>query len=237
MNEIRENKMGTMPVNRLLLTMAFPMVISMLVQALYNIVDSLYVARIDPVHQYEFTAISLAFAAQCLLIAVATGTGVGINALLSRSLGEKDYDKVNRIAANGAFLYAISYVVFLILGLFCMRPYMSLMTHIPQVIDRGAEYLSICFIFSFGLFGQIYVERLLISTGKTQLSMLTQLVGLSSISFSTRCSFSDSTWALPVRPSLRYWARSRPWDLAYALISRKITRSSLPFAASAPTDA
>ncbi len=172
----RENKMGTMPVNKLLLTMALPMVISMLVQALYNIVDSLYVARISP-EQNELTAISLAFAAQNLMIAVATGTGVGINALLSKALGEKDHKTANKVAANGVFLALCSYVVFLVLGFTIMEPYMKLMTDNRAVIDAGIEYLSICYILSFGIFGEVVMERLMISTGKTHLAMITQGVG------------------------------------------------------------
>ncbi len=172
----RENKMGTMPINKLLLTMAVPMVISMLVQALYNIIDSLYVARISP-EQNELTAIALAFAAQNFMIAVATGTGVGINALLSKALGEKDHKTANKVAANGVFLALCSYIVFLILGFTLMEPYMKLMTGNQAVISAGVEYLSICYIFSFGLFGEIVMERLMISTGKTQLAMITQGVG------------------------------------------------------------
>ncbi len=171
-----ENKMGTMPVNRLLLTMALPMVASMLVQALYNIVDSLYVARISETNA-ELQAISLAFAAQNFMIAVATGTGVGINALLSKSLGEKDHPTANKVAANGVFLAICSYIVFLILGFTCMPMYMSWMTGDQTVIDLGVEYLSICYIFSFGIFGEIVMERLMISTGKTQLAMITQGIG------------------------------------------------------------
>ena len=172
----RENKMGTMPVNKLLLSMALPMVISMVIQALYNVVDSLYVAGISP-EQNEFTAISLAFAAQNFLIAVATGTGVGINALLSKSLGEKNFKEANKIAANGVFLALCSYVVFLVLGLTLMKTYMSWMTNDPEVIKFGVEYLSICYIFSFGIFGEIVMERLMISTGRTTLSMITQATG------------------------------------------------------------
>ncbi len=171
-----ENKMGTMPVNKLLLSMALPMVASMLVQALYNIVDSLYVARISET-QEELTAISLAFAAQNFMIAVASGTGVGINALLSKSLGEKDSVTANKIASNGVFLALCSYLVFLVLGFTCMPMYMSWMTNNQLVIDLGVEYLSICYIFSFGVFGQIAMERLMISTGRTQLAMVTQGVG------------------------------------------------------------
>ncbi len=172
----RENKMGVMPVNRLLLSMALPMVASMLVQALYNIVDSLYVARISET-QNELTAISLAFAAQNFMIAVASGTGVGINALLSKSLGEKDHKTANKIAANGVFLALCSYIVFLVLGFTCMETYMRWMTGVPEVIGFGVDYLSVCYIWSFGIFGQIVMERLMISTGKTHLAMITQGVG------------------------------------------------------------
>ena len=173
----RENKMGTMPVNRLLISMALPMVVSMLIQALYNIVDSLYVARISADSSYELTAISLAFAAQNLMIAVASGTGVGINALLSKSLGEKNFERANKIAVNGVFLAACSYVVFFILGLTCIRTYMGWMTDNETVIELGVQYLTICFLLSFGVFGQIVMERLAISTGKTHLAMITQGFG------------------------------------------------------------
>ena len=172
-----ENKMGTMPVNKLLISMALPMVASMLVQALYNIVDSLYVARISADTSYELTAISLAFAAQNFMIAVATGTGVGINALLSKSLGEKNYERANKVATNGIFLSVLSYILFLILGFTCMETYMGWMTDEAHIISLGVEYLSICFIFSFGIFGQVIMERLMISTGKTHLAMITQGIG------------------------------------------------------------
>ncbi len=172
----RENKMGTMPINKLLLTMALPMVISMLVQALYNIVDSLYVARISDTN-VELQAIALAFAAQNLMIAVATGTGVGINALLSKALGEKNHKTANKVAANGVFLALCSYILFLVLGFTVMEPYMKLMTGVESVINAGVDYLSVCFIFSFGLFGEVVMERLMISTGKTHLAMITQGVG------------------------------------------------------------
>jgi putative MATE family efflux protein len=152
------------------------MVASMLVQALYNIVDSLFVARISET-QNELTAISLAFAAQNFIIAVATGTGVGINALLSKSLGERDHERANKIAANGVFLALCSYVVFLVLGLTCVREYMGWMTSNEAVIGLGEDYLSVCYIWSFGVFGQIVMERLMISTGKTGLAMVTQGIG------------------------------------------------------------
>lgn len=174
--ETGENKMGSMPVNKLLISMAIPMVASMLVQALYNIVDSLFVARISET-QNELTAISLAFAAQNFMIAVASGTGVGINALLSKSLGEGDKKGANKIATNGVFLAICSYILFLVLGFTCMKMYMGWMTDVPSVIDFGVDYLSVCYIFSFGLFGQIVMERLMISTGKTHLAMITQGIG------------------------------------------------------------
>ena len=137
-NPPRENKMGVMPINKLLLTMALPMVASMIVQALYNIVDSLYVARISAT-QNELTAISLAFAAQNFMIAVASGTGVGINALLSKSLGEKDHKTANKIAANGVFLAVCSYIVFLVIGFTCMDMYMRWMTDVEAVIGFGVD--------------------------------------------------------------------------------------------------
>ena len=171
-----ENKMGTMPINKLLLSMALPMMASMLVQALYNIVDSLYVARISDTPD-ELNAISLAFAAQNFMIAVAAGTGVGINALLSKSLGERDHARANKIAANGVFLAFCSYLVFLLMGFTCMETYMGWMTQDAKVISLGVDYLSICFIFSFGIFCQVVMERLMISTGKTQLAMITQGIG------------------------------------------------------------
>ena len=171
-----ENKMGVMPPNKLLISMAVPMVISMVIQALYNIVDSLYVAGISE-SQNEFTAISLAFAAQTFMISVATGTGVGINALLSKSLGEKNQKLADKIAANGVFLAICSYVVFFILGLTCIETYMGWMTHDADVIEFGRQYLSICYLCSFGLFGQIVMERLMISTGRTKLAMATQCIG------------------------------------------------------------
>ncbi len=173
---VGENKMGVMPVNKLLVSMAAPIVVSMVIQALYNIVDSLYVAKISET-QFEFTAISLALAAQNFMIAVATGTGTGINALLSKSLGEGDTKKANKIAANGVFLALCSYIFFAILGFFCVDPYMRLMTDNETVIGFGKQYLSICMITSFGLFGEIVMERLMTSTGRTMLTMITQAVG------------------------------------------------------------
>ena len=170
----KENKMGTMSVNKLLLSMSVPMMISMLVQALYNIVDSMFVAQIS---ENALTAVSLAFPAQNLMIAVATGTGVGINALLSRSLGEKNYERVNKTAGNAVFLALCSFIVFAVLGGLLSRQFFLLQTDITEIVDYGTEYFQICSVFSFGLFGQITFERLLQSTGKTIYTMITQGIG------------------------------------------------------------
>ena len=169
-----ENKMGVMPVNKLLLSMSVPMMISMLVQALYNIVDSIFVAQIS---ENAFTALSLAFPAQTLMIAVATGTGVGINALLSKSLGEKNFERANKTARNGIFLAICGFVVFAILGIFLSRQFFLWQTDVMEIVDYGTQYLSICCICSFGLFIEITMEKLLQSTGRTVLSMTTQMIG------------------------------------------------------------
>ena len=171
-----ENKMGTMPIGKLLFNMSLPMMISMLMQALYNIVDSIFVSKLS---ENALTAVSLAFPLQMLLIAVATGTGVGMNALLSKALGERRSDEVNRIASNAAFLYFVSYIVICILGFTIVKPfYMSQMGHADvEIMEMGIDYLSTVMIFSFGLLSQIYFERLLTSTGKTIFSMTSQLCG------------------------------------------------------------
>ena len=152
-----ENKMGTMPVGKLVFNMSLPMMVSMLVQALYNIVDSIFVAKLS---ENALTAVSLAFPLQTLLIAVATGTGVGMNALLSKSLGEHNFKKANKIADNTAFIYAISYIVFLILGFTIVRPfYASQIGNADvEIMELGIDYLSTVMIFSFGLFTQIFFE-------------------------------------------------------------------------------
>ena len=171
-----ENKMGTMPVGKLLFNMSLPMMISMLVQALYNIVDSIFVAKLS---ENALTAVSLAFPLQTLLIAVATGTGVGMNALLSKSLGEHDFKKANKIADNGIFLYVLSYIVFLILGFTVVKPFYAsqIGSADVEIMELGIDYLSTVMILSFGLFGQIFFERLLTSTGRTIFSMTSQLCG------------------------------------------------------------
>ena len=165
-----------MPVGKLVFNMSLPMMVSMLVQALYNIVDSIFVAKLS---ENALTAVSLAFPLQTLLIAVATGTGVGMNALLSKSLGEHNFKKANKIADNAAFIYAISYIVFLILGFTIVRPfYASQIGNADvEIMELGIDYLSTVMIFSFGLFTQIFFERLLTSTGRTIFSMTSQLCG------------------------------------------------------------
>ncbi len=171
-----ENKMGVMPVNQLLLNMSLPMMVSMLVQALYNIVDSIFVARIS---EDALTAVSLAFPIQTLLIAVGAGTGVGINALLSKSLGEKNYETANQTAMNGIFLAVLSFILFVAVGLFAVKPfYLSQVKSTDsEIYTMGISYLSIVCICSFGIYGQLIFEKLLQSTGMTFYSMLSQLAG------------------------------------------------------------
>lgn len=172
--ERKANKMGTMPVNKLLVSMSLPMMVSMLVQALYNIVDSIFVSRID---ENALTAVSMAFPIQSLMIAIGVGTGVGVNALLSRSLGEKDYGKVDRTAVNGVFLSAVSYVLFLVVGILAVTPFYLSQTKDAQIIAYGKQYLTIICCCSFGMYTQFIFERLLQSTGKTIFTMVTQGTG------------------------------------------------------------
>lgn len=174
MQNTKENKMGTMPENKLILSMSVPIMISMLIQALYNIVDSMYVAQIS---ESALTAVSLAFPYQNLMIAVGTGTGVGVNALLSRSLGEKDFKLANRTANNSLFLAVAISALFVILGIVFARPFIALQTNNKEILEQGTSYLMIVSIVSVGLFGQICTERLLQATGKTIYSMITQGLG------------------------------------------------------------
>ena len=170
----QENKMGVMPIPKLLITMSLPMIISMLVQALYNIVDSMFVAQLN---EDALTAVSLAFPVQNLMIAVAAGTGVGINALLSKSLGEKKYETANKIAQNGLLLAIISSLVFALIGIFGSRAFFTIQTDNAQIVEYGTEYMSVISIVSIGIFLQITFERLLQSTGKTIFNMITQGLG------------------------------------------------------------
>ncbi len=171
---MEENKMGVMPVNKLLISMALPMMISMLVQALYNIVDSMFVAQIS---ENALTAVSLAFPAQNLMIAVGTGTGVGINALVSRSLGEKNGERANLIANNGLVLYVLSGIVFALFGIFGSRMFFRAQTADPEIVELGTQYLRICCLLSTAMFMQFGFERILQATGRTFFTMLTQGLG------------------------------------------------------------
>ena len=172
----KENKMGVMPEGKLLLNMSLPMMVSMLVQAMYNIVDSIFVAKIS---EDALTAVSLAFPLQSLMIAVGAGTGVGVNALISRGLGEKKRDRVDAVAANGIFIYALSYLVIAVLGFTAVRPFYNMQVGAGQenIMELGVTYLSIAMIFSFGLFGQFVFERILQATGRTLFTMISQMTG------------------------------------------------------------
>ena len=169
-----ENKMGYMPLGKLLITMSVPMMISMFVQSLYNIVDSIFVARIS---ENALTAVSLAFPIQNLMFSVALGTGVGINSLLSRRLGEKNFEEVDKVANNGILLAILGAIVFVIVGIFVPRPFFESQTDNAEIIEYGVTYMRICLIACAGVFGSITFERLLMSTGKTGLSMVSQLTG------------------------------------------------------------
>ena len=170
----RENIMGTMEISPLLVKLSVPMMISMLVQALYNVVDSVFVSWVS---EEALTAVSLAFSLQNMMIAVGVGTGVGVNAMLSKSLGEKNQKRANATAENGIFLSACSFVVFLVIGLTCIKPYFYAQTSDDAIALQGIRSLSVCCIFSLGLFTQTMGEKLLAATGRTQLSMISQLVG------------------------------------------------------------
>ena len=171
---IKENKMGVMPVGKLLANMALPMIISMLVQALYNVVDSIYVSQIS---ESAVTALSLAFPVQNMQIGFAVGVGVGVNSLLSKSLGEHNQEAVNRTAGNGVILMLICTAVFMLFGFFGVRPYYEIQSTVAETVEGGIAYTSICCIFVMGSFLQILFERLLQATGRTTLSMIAQGVG------------------------------------------------------------
>lgn len=170
------NKMGTMPVNKLLISMSLPMMVSMLIQALYNVVDSIFVAKIC---EDALTAVSIAFSMQTLMTASAVGIGVGLNALLSRSLGENNRDHADKAAINGLFLGLIAYIIFALLGIFAVEPFYLSQTKdaASPITQYGIEYLSWVMICSFGMYAQVLLERLLISTGRTFYSMITQTIG------------------------------------------------------------
>ena len=166
--------MGVMPVGKLIISMSLPIMISMLVQALYNIVDSVFVAMIS---ENALTAVSMAFPIQNLMIAVGVGTAVGVNALLARSLGAGDYEKVNKIAENAVFLTMLSYLLFLVIGLFMVEGFYRSQTDIEEIVQYGIDYMTICCCMSFGIFMQLTFERMLQATGKTIYTMFTQGTG------------------------------------------------------------
>mgnify|MGYP005978398967 CR=1 FL=1 len=171
---MKDNKLGIMPISKLIWNMSLPIIVSMLVQALYNIVDSVFVSQVS---EQALTAVTLAFPAQNLMIGLATGTAVGVNALLSKSLGEKNQERANQTAENGIFLSLCSYAVFLVIGLTCMKPYFYAQTSDMDIARQGIQYLQLCCVLSLGLFTQTMGEKLLAATGRTHLSMISQLVG------------------------------------------------------------
>jgi putative MATE family efflux protein len=174
-SSLRENKMGVMPENKLLLTMGLPTIFSMIVQALYNVVDSIFVAQLG---ESALAAVSLAFPAQNLIVAITVGTGIGMNATLSRSLGQKDFKAANAAAANGLLLMIFSYIVFALLGGLFSSAYFNLQTDIMEIAENGSAYLFIVSVFSLGVFIQYVFERMLIATGKTVYPMISQCAGV-----------------------------------------------------------
>ena len=170
----KENKMGVMPVGKLLANMALPMIISMLVQALYNVVDSIYVSQIS---ESAVTALSLAFPVQNMQIGLAVGIGVGINSLLSKSLGERNQEAVNKTAGNGLVLMLIAAALLMLFGIFGVRPFYEIQSNVAETVEGGIAYTRICCLFVVGSFVQIFCERLLQATGRTVYSMITQGVG------------------------------------------------------------
>jgi len=172
--QTKENKMGVMPVGKLLYSMAVPMMISMLLQALYNVVDSYFVSRVS---QDAFNALSLAFPLQSLMIGLGAGTGLGVNALISRSLGERRQDAADRVANTGVVLFALCAALFAVIGFTCSGPFFRAQTDVAAIVEAGEAYCTIVLGFSFGIFFQFCFERFLQATGRTLLSMVTQITG------------------------------------------------------------
>ena len=169
-----ENKMGVMPIGKLLYNMALPMIISMMVQALYNVVDSVYVSQVS---ESAVTALSLAFPVQNMQIGFGVGIAVGVNSLLSKSLGEKNQEAANYAAGNGIFLVLISVVLFMLFGIFGARPYFAMQSNVAETVESGTAYVSICCVFTIGCFTQILGERLLQASGRTVYAMISQITG------------------------------------------------------------
>lgn len=177
MKEERQNKMAVAPMNKLIIKMGLPMIISMILQALYNVIDSIFVANMGPKGAIANQALTYAFPIQIMIIAIGVGTGVGLNALLSKSLGENGKEKVNKIAGNGIFLSLCIYLIFLLFGLFGSKWYISLFTSDKIIIEMGSTYLRICTCFSLGSIVYTAYERFLQATGKTILSGISQISG------------------------------------------------------------
>ena len=177
MKEEKQNKMAIAPMNKLILKMGLPMIVSMVLQALYNVVDSIFVANMGADGAIANQALTYAFPIQIMIIAIGVGTGVGLNTILSKSLGENDKEKVNKIAGNGIFLSICIYIIFLLFGLFGSRWFISLFTDDRQIIDMGTTYLKICTCLSLGSIGYTVYERFLQATGKTMLSTISQISG------------------------------------------------------------
>ena len=177
MKEERQNKMAIAPMNKLILRMGLPMIVSMVLQALYNVIDSIFVANMGFLGAIANQALTYAFPIQIMIIAIGVGTGVGLNAILSKSLGENDKEKVNKVAGNGIFLSICIYIVFLLFGLFCSKWFISLFTNDKEIIEMGTAYLKICTCLSLGSIGYTVYERFLQATGKTMLSTISQISG------------------------------------------------------------
>lgn len=173
-NTLQENKMGVMPIGKLLANMATPMIISMIVQALYNVVDSVYVSQVS---ESAVTALSLAFPVQNLQVGFAVGIGVGVNSTLSKALGEQKREQASRAAGNGIFLSLISIAIFMLFGIFGTRAYYEMQSTVTETVEGGIAYTSICCIFTAGVFIEVLGERTLQATGRTIYTMLTQGVG------------------------------------------------------------
>lgn len=171
---IKENKMGSMNIKRLILTMSAPIVVSMMVQSLYNVVDSIFVAQIS---EEAITAVSMAFPFQQLMMSVGIGTAIGVNSLLARNLGAKQFSQVNKIANNGLLLAFLSFIAFFMMGLLLSDKLITIQTDNQEIISHGPVYLRICLMGSLGIFTHLMFERLLQATGKTMYTMIAQISG------------------------------------------------------------
>ena len=174
---VKDNKMATMPVNKLMINMGVPMIISMMLQAVYNIVDSAFVANMEETGEMALNALTLAFPVQMLMVAIGIGTGVGVNALLAKSMGQRDMEKASKTAGNGVFLIAVIYVVFLLFGLFGTESYIVSQTKNLVIAEMATDYLKICCGWSFGILYFSLYEKVLQATGKSMYSTIAQITG------------------------------------------------------------